>query len=113
MYDLLFIAGLLLLGYIFGQMAEKRHFKSIIKREAQYANLLTFCKRFPLTDNADQQAIARIFPDHFMHPSTTSRDASSSCRQRFVFRATSIIVEMSAARRFARDQNVTSMRSCR
>ncbi len=55
MYDLLFIVGLLLLGYIFGQMAEKRHFKSIISREEQYANLLTFCKRFPLNDSKDQQ----------------------------------------------------------
>ncbi len=33
---------LLVLGYLFGQMAEKRHFKSIIEREKKYQRLLTY-----------------------------------------------------------------------
>ena len=36
---------LLILGYIFGQMAERRHFKSIIEREKQYKHILCFNER--------------------------------------------------------------------
>jgi len=56
MYDLIILFVLLLLGYVFGQMAEKRHFRSIIKREGEYQNILTFAKRFPLTNEGDQRA---------------------------------------------------------
>ena len=33
MYDLILFLVLLVLGYVFGQLAEKRHFRSIIKRD--------------------------------------------------------------------------------
>ena len=48
MYDLLAFVVLLALGYGFGTMAEKRHYKSIFKREAFYRKkVLTFAERFP------------------------------------------------------------------
>jgi uncharacterized protein YbjQ (UPF0145 family) len=56
MYDLIILFTLLFLGYIFGQMAEKKHFRSLIKREEEYREILTFAKRFPLNNNADQKA---------------------------------------------------------
>lgn len=56
MYDLLILLLLLVLGYFFGQMAEKKHFRSIIKREEEYRQILTFAKRFPLTNEGDQKA---------------------------------------------------------
>ncbi len=36
---------LLVLGYIFGQTAERRHFKSIIDRERKYKHILCFNER--------------------------------------------------------------------
>jgi uncharacterized protein YbjQ (UPF0145 family) len=56
MYDLIIIVVLLLLGYFFGQHAEKRHFRSIIKRENELRNLLTFAKRFPIDHFSEQNA---------------------------------------------------------
>ena len=47
MYDLIILVVLLVLGYIFGQAAEKKHFKSIQKRERRLKNILTFSERFP------------------------------------------------------------------
>ena len=47
MYDLIILATLMLLGFVFGQIAEKRHFKSIITREKQLAKLLCFSERLP------------------------------------------------------------------
>lgn len=41
MYDLIFFVTLILLGLIFGSMAEKKHFKSIRKREQEYLFLPT------------------------------------------------------------------------
>lgn len=41
MYDLIFFVTLILLGLIFGSMAEKKHFKSIRKREQEYLFLST------------------------------------------------------------------------
>ena len=49
MLDLYIFVGLILLGFIFGQMAEKRHFRSIIKREKKYGHILAFCKRYPIS----------------------------------------------------------------
>jgi len=37
--------GLMLIGYVFGRMAERRHFKSIREREAAMAEILTFSER--------------------------------------------------------------------
>jgi uncharacterized protein YbjQ (UPF0145 family) len=39
MYDLLIFFSLLVLGYIFGQIAERRHYRSIIAREKQTLNI--------------------------------------------------------------------------
>lgn len=39
MYELLIFVALLILGYIFGQMAEKSHYRSIIEREKQTLNM--------------------------------------------------------------------------
>lgn len=47
MFDLIVFLTLLSLGYVFGRIVEKKHFKSIIKREAQYRDLLTFSERLP------------------------------------------------------------------
>ncbi|MCB4358371.1 YbjQ family protein [Quatrionicoccus australiensis] len=45
MYDLIFFLILLGCGYVFGQLAEKRHFRSIIAREAELQDLLCFSER--------------------------------------------------------------------
>lgn len=50
MYDLIIFLVLIVLGYVFGRMAETKHFKSIIAREARYADLLTFSSRWPPED---------------------------------------------------------------
>ncbi|QSX37737.1 YbjQ family protein [Shewanella sedimentimangrovi] len=42
--------SLVLIGYIFGRMAERRHFKSIREREANLADILTFSERKIPTD---------------------------------------------------------------
>ncbi len=47
MIDLYIFIGLVVLGFIFGQLAEKRHFRSILNREERYRHILTFCKRYP------------------------------------------------------------------
>ena len=45
MFDLIFFLTLLVLGYVFGQMAEKRHFRSIIEREQELRGVLCFTER--------------------------------------------------------------------
>ena len=47
MYDLIIFITLLAFGYFFGRIAEKRHYKSIIKREKQYKNIIAVSSRFP------------------------------------------------------------------
>lgn len=47
MYDLIILLILITLGYVFGTIAEKRHFKSIILREKQLRDILTFSARMP------------------------------------------------------------------
>ncbi|MEE9552020.1 MAG: YbjQ family protein [Gammaproteobacteria bacterium] len=37
--DLIFFVGLLLLGYVFGQLFEKNHYRSIRKRESELSNI--------------------------------------------------------------------------
>lgn len=51
-----FFLVLLALGYGFGQMAERRHFKSIIEREKQLQAIYTYSKRFPHSLDGDQNA---------------------------------------------------------
>ncbi|MGY0217490.1 YbjQ family protein [Endozoicomonadaceae bacterium StTr2] len=45
MFNLIIFLSLLTLGYIFGRMAESRHFKSILNREEQLRDILTFNER--------------------------------------------------------------------
>ena len=45
MVNIITFLVLLVLGYVFGQMAERRHFKSIIGREQQYKHILCFNER--------------------------------------------------------------------
>lgn len=47
MVDLIVFLVLLVLGFVFGQIAEKRHFSSIIRREGELRNLLCFTERRP------------------------------------------------------------------
>lgn len=47
MTDLIILLSLLIIGYVFGQAAEKRHFKSIKKRERWLKSILIFNERFP------------------------------------------------------------------
>lgn len=50
MFDLIVFLVLLLVGYVFGQIAEKRHFRSIIQREQALRDVLCFSERsFPVT----------------------------------------------------------------
>ena len=45
--DLIVFLVLLSLGYVFGRLAESRHFKSIREREARYKSILCFSERLP------------------------------------------------------------------
>jgi uncharacterized protein YbjQ (UPF0145 family) len=45
--DLIVLLILLTLGYVFGQLSEKRHYRSILKREQQLRQLLLVPIRFP------------------------------------------------------------------
>ncbi|MCC1496960.1 YbjQ family protein [Alcanivorax sp. 1008] len=45
--DILILLGLLTTGYVFGRIAEKRHFISIRTREEEYRDVLAFSARFP------------------------------------------------------------------
>ena len=58
MYDLILFLVLLLLGYVFGQRAEKRHFRSIIEREKQLRDILVFSeRRIPDEDKLDGRLV--------------------------------------------------------
>jgi uncharacterized protein YbjQ (UPF0145 family) len=47
MFDLIVLLVLLTTGYVFGQLAEKRHYRSILKREQALRQLLLVATRFP------------------------------------------------------------------
>lgn len=47
MADLIVLAVLLALGYFFGRFYEKRHYKSIIQREADYRHIVAIASRIP------------------------------------------------------------------
>ncbi|MGB0722437.1 MAG: YbjQ family protein [Gammaproteobacteria bacterium] len=51
MYELIFVLGLLLVGYIFGGIAEKRHYRSILQREAALRDLPVIASPFPTVAN--------------------------------------------------------------
>ena len=46
-FQFLSFLTLLLIGYLFGRAAEKRHYASIQERERKYRKLLLFSERFP------------------------------------------------------------------
>ncbi len=47
MFGISVFVGLLIVGYVFGRIAEQRHFASIREREARFADLLAFSTRLP------------------------------------------------------------------
>ena len=51
MVDLLIFLGLLSVGYLFGTLLEKRHFKSIREREEQFKSLPTIMLKRPLDND--------------------------------------------------------------
>lgn len=79
MYDIIIFLTLISLGYIFGSIAEKRHFKSIFKREKELQNILTFSERFPPAYNnpVETNLVAGnvvISIDYFKHISAGLRN---------------------------------------
>ena len=48
--ELIIVVGLVAVGFVFGQITEKRHFNSIIQREEELRGLLTFSERYPPPD---------------------------------------------------------------
>lgn len=57
MFDLIIFIVLLSLGYFIGQYAEKRHYRSIIEREADFNKLPAIASRFPPEDRPYKQAL--------------------------------------------------------
>lgn len=56
--DLILFVALVVIGYVAGRIAEKRHYRSIRQREKQFADLLIFTNRFPpLTRPARQTLV--------------------------------------------------------
>ena len=51
MYDIGFFLLLLIVGYIFGTLVEKRHYKSILEREEEYKSLPTIMLKRPLGED--------------------------------------------------------------
>lgn len=47
MADIIVLITLLALGYFFGRMAERRHYKSILKREKKFRKLTVVASKFP------------------------------------------------------------------
>lgn len=47
MADIIVLIILLALGYFFGRMAERRHYKSILKREKKFRKLTVVASKFP------------------------------------------------------------------
>ncbi len=50
------VVAFLFLGFVFGQIAEKRHYKSIIKREKTYGRVMMFGAKFPDSDISARDA---------------------------------------------------------
>ncbi len=58
MADLIIFLALLVSGYTVGRIAERRHYRSIIAREKDMANVMVFTNRFPpLTQRASQALV--------------------------------------------------------
>ncbi|WP_299196989.1 YbjQ family protein [uncultured Amphritea sp.] len=57
MTNLIIFLLLMTLGYLVGQVAEKKHYKSIIQREKRLSGLPTIASRFPPTDRLFDQSL--------------------------------------------------------
>ncbi|HKQ23347.1 MAG TPA: heavy metal-binding domain-containing protein [Burkholderiales bacterium] len=58
MADLIIFLALLATGYTVGRIAERRHYRSILAREKEMANVLVFTNRFPpMTQQASQALV--------------------------------------------------------
>lgn len=55
--EVILVVVLLISGFIFGQIAEKRHFKRLIKREAATQRLPVVATRYPPEDRDYQQQL--------------------------------------------------------
>ena len=65
--NLLFPLGLLFIGFIFGQIFERRHFRSIEKRETEYEDIVIFAdKNIPV----DKSCVDQPFVSGFVVLST-------------------------------------------
>jgi uncharacterized protein YbjQ (UPF0145 family) len=59
MADLIIFLVLLVTGYSVGRIAERRHYRSIIAREKEMADVMVFTNRFPpLNEQASQALVA-------------------------------------------------------
>ncbi|MFT7218616.1 MAG: hypothetical protein ACI8Z1_000227 [Candidatus Azotimanducaceae bacterium] len=45
--NLIIVVTMVTVGYVFGRIAEKKHFRSLIEREETMRSLLTFSERYP------------------------------------------------------------------
>lgn len=52
-----FVVVLLILGYLFGRVAEKRHFKRLVEREAATQHLPVVATKYPPTDKTYHQQL--------------------------------------------------------
>ena len=58
MTDLIIFLALLATGYTVGRIAERRHYRSILAREKEMANVMVFTNRFPpMTQRATQALV--------------------------------------------------------
>ncbi|MCW8949109.1 MAG: YbjQ family protein [Sedimenticola sp.] len=57
MFELIIFLVLMTLGYLVGQYAEKRHYKSIIERERKLKDLHTVASRFPPPGKRHEQCL--------------------------------------------------------
>ena len=58
MNDLIIFLALLATGYTVGRIAERRHYRSILAREKEMANVMVFTNRFPpMTQRATQALV--------------------------------------------------------
>jgi len=57
MTNLIIFLVLMTLGYLAGQVAERKHYKSIIQREKRFSGLPVIASRFPPTDKLFNQCL--------------------------------------------------------
>ncbi len=57
MVNIIIFLSLMVLGYLFGQWAEKRHYRSILEREEILNKLPAIASRYPPADRAYEQVL--------------------------------------------------------